>query len=554
MPVNALQEEGFIGRRDVLQGLYRRVREAERGAAQSLVLSGVGGVGKTELLKQFFTHLFWKQDSVAPFYYSVNNAILTVPHFARDYLARFLSQRLAFDGKEQSLLNLEGATIQDLETWTRDHGVTWAADLLERFRRCADDPVDMFRIALHAPLQSSLVTGKPIVVMIDDFHKLVKLHHNERTDPTLVALFESPIASRRVPHIITGSSFALQEMLIPGVTWVPLAALHPNEAERLFQAVLQTRDIRIDTLPQSLIDHLGGNPLYICCIAGALVSGNLREEDYWASYVQEVAEGGIYHYLVTILKACIAESGGRDQVLEVLHRVYESEETAGEDRTAKGISSGKLKKEMARALLHGGFVRGEFGGIRALDDQVMRDFISFLYEREILDRSLSDIRKRFLEQRLPSHRAGVLFELTLPLMPQAELVVAQTLDQVGKNLNLPMEMVGQLQMAAIEACINAIEHNRGGERRMYISICADAGQLEVAVESPGREFIQAETGEPFIGAALREGSQRGKGIKLMKRFADSVRYEKTSRGTKVVLLKRLPRPAEMKKEGVSNRE
>jgi anti-sigma regulatory factor (Ser/Thr protein kinase) len=257
---------------------------------------------------------------------------------------------------------------------------------------------------------------------------------------------------------------------------------------------------------------------------------------------------------VTILKTCITETGGRDQALEVLHRVYEAEETAVEDRTSKGISTGKLSKEMARALLNAGFVRGEFGGIRAPDDGVMRDFIGILYEREILGRSQSDIRKHFLEQRLPSQRAGVLFELTLPLIPQAELVVAQTLNQVGKNLNLPMEIVGQLQMAAIEACINAIEHNRGGERRMYISICADANQLEITVESPGREFIQAETGEPFVGAALREGSQRGQGVKLMKRFADSVRYEKTSRGTKVVLMKRLPHPVEIRKEGVSNRE
>jgi anti-sigma regulatory factor (Ser/Thr protein kinase) len=554
MPVNALQEEGFIGRREALQGLYRRARESERGAAQSIVLSGVSGIGKTELLKQFFTHLFWKQESVAPFYYPVNNAILSAPHFARDYLACFLSQRLAFESKEQSLLYLEGTTIQDLETWAHDHEVSWASDILERFQRCAADAIDMLRIALHAPLQSTLVTGKPVVVMIDGFHKLARLHQNGRTDPTLVALFESPIAAKRVLHIITGSTFALQEMVLPGVTWVPLAALLPNEAERLFRVVLQTRDIVIDTVPQSLLDYLGGNPLYIRSVAGALVSGSLREEDYWASYVQEVAEGGIYHYLVTILKMCITDSGDRDQALEVLHRLCEAEETAAEDRASRGISTAKLSKEMTRALLNAGFLRGEFGGVRAPDDRVVRDFIGILHEREILGRALSDVQKRFLEKRLPARRKGTLFELALPLMSQAELVVAQTLDQVGKNLNLPMEIVGQLQMAAIEACINAIEHNRGGERRMFISIFADGDQLEIAVESPGREFIQAETGEPFVGVTLREGPQRGQGVKLMKRFADSVRYEKTTRGTKVILMKRLPRPAEMRKEGVSNRE
>ena len=81
MSFGTLNEKDFFGRGDELSDLYHRALQAEQGAGQSVFLSGTRGVGKTELLKQLFSHLFWKQDRVAPFYYSVNNAILSVEDF-----------------------------------------------------------------------------------------------------------------------------------------------------------------------------------------------------------------------------------------------------------------------------------------------------------------------------------------------------------------------------------------------------------------------------------------------------------------------------------------
>jgi len=555
MPINALHEEGFIGRRDALQDLHRWALDAEKGSGQSIVLAGSPGIGKTELLKQFFTHLFWKQDAIAPFYYSVSSAILSVPLFARDYLTRFLCQRLAFENKEESLLYLEGITVRELAAWARDRGAAWAGELLDRFQRCADDPIDMLRVALHAPLQSALFTGKPVAVLIDDFHKLARLHHQGAADPSLIALFESALSAKKAPHLITGNAAELQALSLPGVTWVPLRPLIFGDAERLFSAVLQARGTAAAGVPPALLDLLGGNPLYLRCVAGAVKTDRVSgEEDFWSAYVQEVASGGIYHYYAAALKTLFAEGGERRQALEALYGIYESEGAPLEDRKLKGPDAGKLSPALARALLLSGFVRGEFGGYRAPDDRVMREFISRLYEREIGVKPSRDVRQQAPEQRFSPQVTGNVFELALPLMPQAELVVARSLEQIGRNLQVPEDVIGQMQMAVIEACINAIEHNRGGERRLFVTISAEGERLEVSVESPGRDFLQAETGEPFVGTALREGGPRGQGVKLMKRFTDTLRYEKTGRGTRVVLGKRLTRTSEPRKENVPNRE
>ena len=555
MPINALQEEGFIGRRDALQDLHRWAVEAEKGSGQSIVLTGAPGAGKTELLKQFFTHLFWKQDAIAPFYYSVSSAMLSIPQFARDYLTSYLCQRLAFENKEQSLLYLEGITVRELAAWARDRRIEWAGEMLDRFQRCTDDPIDMLRVALHAPLQSTLFTGKPVVVLIDDFHKLARLHSQGAADPSLIALFDPALAAKKAPHLVTGSAAELQALPLPGVSRVPLRALTGEESRQLMQAALQARGIASEGFPPALLEQLGGNPLYIRCVANALKAGAIPAgEDFWSAYAQEVASGSIYHYYAATLKALFAEGGERRQALEAIQGIYEAESAASEDRKPKGIDAGKLSTAMARALLLSGFVRGEFGGYRAPDDRVMREFVTRLYEREVLGQQTGNGRQQLPEQRMTPPATGNAFELSLPLMPQAELVAARCLEQIGRNNRIPEDVVGQMQMAVIEACINAIEHNRGGERRMFVTITVDGDQLEVSVESPGREFIQAETGEPFVGTALREGAPRGQGIKLMKRFADTVRYEKTGRGSRVVLSKRLSRTPDLRTKGASSRE
>jgi len=555
MPINALQEEGFIGRRDALQDLHRWALDAERGTGRSIALAGAPGIGKTELLKQFFTHLFWKQDAIAPFYYTASSAILSVPLFARDYLTRFLCQRLAFENKEESLLFIEGITVRELAAWTRDRGAAWAGELLDRFQRCAGDPLDMLRVALHAPLQSALFTGKPVAVLLDDFHKLARLHHQGAADPSLIALFESAFSAKKSPHLITGSAAELQALPLPGVTWVPLRALAAADAERLVSAVLQTRGITADKVPPALLDLLGGNPLYLRCVAGAVKAGKVpAEADFWSAYDQEVDSGGIYHYHAAALKTLFAEGEERRRALEALYGIYEAEGAPADDRRSRGPDAGKLSAPLARALLSSGFLRGEFGGYRAPDDRVMRQFISRLYEREVGVKPSRDVRHQAPEPRFSPQLSGNVYELALPLVPQVELVVARSLEQIGRNLQVPEEVIGQLQMAVIEACINAIEHNRGGDRRLFVAISAEGDRLEVSIESPGRDFIQTETGEPFIGTALREGGPRGQGVKLMKRFTDSLRYEKTARGTRVILGKRLTRPSGPAKERVPDHE
>jgi anti-sigma regulatory factor (Ser/Thr protein kinase) len=155
---------------------------------------------------------------------------------------------------------------------------------------------------------------------------------------------------------------------------------------------------------------------------------------------------------------------------------------------------------------------------------------------------------------MPEMDRMIVTIMTAVAEKEAELVAAQCIEQIGKNLKIDQDTIGQLQIAVIEGCINAIEHSKGTENKIYVSVASERDRLEISIESSGQEFIVQETGEPFGDRGIAKAPGRGWGLKLMKRYADDVRFEKTLRGIKTVLIKNLGKTADVKKEGKSGNE
>lgn len=539
MPLRALPEKEFFNRKEELAELYLRALEAEKGNAQSLCISGPRGIGKTELLKQLFNHLFWGQDKIAPFYYSVNSAILSVQNFSRDYLTRFICQRLASEKKESALAYLEGLSMVSLTAMLEERKAAWALEMLDRFSQ-SREPMDSLRIALNAPYQSILSTGMPVVVIIDEFQRLKHLNIEERPEPSLVSVFEMTLSSKKAPHIITGNQAEMQEMSVTGgLAKIDLQPLRIEDSTLLFSFLLDAYGLTMDLTQNALLNHLGGNPFYLRCIAKtAGIKKKSGEKDLWMAYVSEITGGSIYLYWTAILKNFFPKLGIRRNVLEVINKVYHTGEPLTQQRISKAFSLSDKDTEMiSNSLYNAGFISGEFGVLKAPADRVLIDFVDCLYTKEIHGRSYRDIEKQMLEKTSGAKGKGLSFEMTIPMTKDAELIAAQCIEQIGKNLHFNQEVTGQLQMAVIEAFINAIEHSKGEERKIYLTVEFIDGILELSIESSGREFVSKESGEPFLGKEIKEGINRGWGITIMKNFADSVSFEKTERGTKVVMVK-----------------
>ena len=550
MLFSQLQGNDFVDRREELEDLSARVLQADRGRARSVVLSGPRGGGKTELLKHLFGRLFWKQDRVAPFQFTVNPALLSATAFSKSYLCRFLCQRLAFDKREQALLNLDTISIDALASLVEERGALWAKELLDQYTQNSGDPLDALAIALAAPRGSVLATGKPVAVLMDDFHLLRGLHHDGVPDPRLVSLFEEPVSYGKTPHVITGNAAELQEMPVAGgLERIPLLPFGPEDTSSRVSSLLNAQEAQADA-PPLLLRRLCGNPLYLdCVVTRACAKHNPDDRDFWNAYIREIMEGTLSLFWQAVLKRAFPDLEQRRAALEMTHKIYHSAEPLSCRRIARSFSlTDGRAQDTTRALYLAGYIRGEFGVFRAVEDPVLRDIVDCLYQREILGKSAPDLERDFLERLVPQKENAIRFDIVLPMAKDAELVAAQGLEQIGKSLNLNQEAVGQMQIAVIEACINAMEHGRGTEGKVFVSIAADDGQLEVTVESAGQEFIIQDTGEPFGEPGGRKTPGRGWGLKLIKRFVDHVKFEKTARGTRVVLVKKLEKSADIQKE------
>jgi serine/threonine-protein kinase RsbW len=556
MPFSALQETDFLGRKEELAGLARRLLREGGDAARSAVLAGPLGIGKTELLKQLFGYLFWRQDRVVPFYYTANPASLSAESFSKNYLTRYLCQRLAFENKEQSLLALDGLSIDGLYALVEERNAAWARDILDRYLLSCGDPGDALRVAFSAPQASTAATGLPVAVLIDEFQRLRDLHAGGTPDPRLVSLLEAPMSYRKTPHVITGNTAAICEMPVAsGLERISVPPLGPEDTASRALSLFRACGAE-GVVPLHLLRRLGGNPFYIACvIRRACEKKDPSETDFRKAYAREVLEGPLALSWSSVLKSYFPGAGLRRTALTLAHKIYHTNEPLSSQRIARSLS---LTDDQADATAHdlhlAGLVRGEFGVFRAMEDGVLRDVIDCLYMRELLGKSSHDLEEELFKNSLPEQEEPVRFDMTLPMVKEAELVAAQCLEQIGKNLNLNQDAVGQLQIAVIEACINAMEHAKGTEKKIYISVAADGGLLEVSIESAGREFVVQESGEPFGDRESVKAPGRGWGIKLMKRFADEVRFEKTARGTKTVLVKKLANSAGVQKEDQGGRE
>jgi len=556
MPFSALQEKDHFGRQEELAALTKRVTLAQGETAQSAVLSGRRGMGKTELLKQLFGRLFWRQRGAVPFFYTVNTALLSVEVFSRNYLTRFLCQRLAYQKKEQALLHLDGISLADVSSLLEERGETWASEILNQYERSTGDPIDALRIALNAPSLSALATGTSVVVLIDEFHRLKGIHRGGIPEPRLVALFEEPVSSGKTPHIITGNLPELQEMPIAsGLEQIPLLPLGSESMSSKAHALLGKQGIE-GNVPHLLQRHLGGNPYYLQCVVKAACAKRTPDEkDFWNAYMGEIREGALALFWSAVLKHFFPDLAMRRIALSAAHAIYHSSEPLSFKRIARPLAlTDAQTSDVLQALYLGGFIRGEFGVFRAVDDRVVRDIIECIYLREILAKSRIEQEQYFLESLFPQREHTVRFDITVPNARESELVVAQCIEQIGKNLQLTEDTIGQMQIAVIEACINAIEHGKGADGKIRISVTADSDRLSVSIESAGPEFIVQETGEPFSDQEAAKASNRGWGIKLMKRFADEVTFERIPGGTRTILMKKLGTPAGVRKGDATHHE
>ena len=542
MPFNALPMEDFLNRENELDYLKRLAELKGNALGGDVFLEGARGMGKTELLKQLYVSLF-REGDVVPFYYSFKTANLKGAYFAKAYFAAFIRQYISFEKKEPSIADSTAEPLERLMPAISSLGLHWLIDCIEDFQGHVrkNDVYWQIVSAISTPALAAKKSGKPILVMLDDFDAAEHLYESSRGDTQgLVSLFGEVMQNSLCPHVITGSAGPLEAIftdhsLIGMTERMRLGPLPEDLAVALFKAHLANLKIA-GTQDGSLkfLDTLRGNPLYIRNLAKAarkMQKKELTEKDLVECYCYDISEGETAFYWASVFSRYAKDPAKRRATLKLLMHSVENANAGDCDRNAMAFGLCEADTgTMLDAMPASGMIRER--------NAVFRDFIRCLYMREVEGRKSSDAREK-IEAEYLAQKEETCFELVIPMSSDAELVVAKAVEQIGKNIRLDDEFLNYLQLALIEVCINAIEHSGSYEKKVFLKFIVRPEKLEIIVESSGRAFSLDSRREIPVEEKLRMGMKRGWGFKLVYSIMDNVKVERVNDRTRVILTKNI---------------
>ncbi|HBB17660.1 MAG TPA: hypothetical protein DCZ97_11940 [Syntrophus sp. (in: bacteria)] len=542
MPFNAIPAEDFFNRESELHYLKGLSELKKNALGGDVFLEGARGTGKTELLKQLYRLLYWEGD-VVPFYYSFKTANLKGAYFAKDYFAGFVRQYISFAKKEPLIAQGSAEPFERLMPAISSLGLYWLIDCIEDFETHVNKNDFYWQIvaAISAPVIAAKKSGKPVIVMLDDFDAAASLYESSLGDTTgLISLFRESMQNSLCPHVMTGSAGALDAIftdhsLIGMTEQMRLGPLPEDVAAELFGAHLARLKISPPPVEEAkFLAVLKGNPLYIRNLAKAawkMRKKELHEKDLIECYSFEVSDGETAFYWSSVLSRYMKTAEQRRAMLKILMHSFENQ--GFDDVKRLSILSGVDETETGAIL-----AAINVSGIIRDKDAVLQDFIRCLYMKEIEGRTAVYAKEK-IETKYLSEKEESCFELVIPMSSNAELVVAKAVEQIGKNSNLDAEFLNYLQLALIEVCINAMEHSGSYEKKVFLKFITRPDRLEIIVENSGKPFSPDTRKEIPVEEKLRMGIKRGWGFKLVYAIMDNVKVERVNDRTRVIMTKNL---------------
>ena len=134
---------------------------------------------------------------------------------------------------------------------------------------------------------------------------------------------------------------------------------------------------------------------------------------------------------------------------------------------------------------------------------------------------------------------AVTMKITLPKIPDIELVALEGLDRLARPLGIPDEKIGEARIIVTEAIINALEHSGEKNPSVRLEFTMTTKELSVFVRDYGKGFTPGSVEDPDIKVKLDSKNKRGWGLNLMKSMSDDFRIESGKSGTKITIKKLL---------------
>ena len=133
-------------------------------------------------------------------------------------------------------------------------------------------------------------------------------------------------------------------------------------------------------------------------------------------------------------------------------------------------------------------------------------------------------------------------KLTLPMIPDMELTASKTACAMCEQIGLSADKIDEVQMAVVEACVNAFEHSGSPDREVRILLETLGGRgepegLEITIQDHGMGFAPDKIGEKKTKQRPGLPQKRGHGLKIINGLMDAVDIRSNAEGTTIIMRK-----------------
>lgn len=411
MTFHICPDSEFFGKQREISFICSQVTKAQK-LSRGVFVVGKRWTGKTELLRRVHRWLFWNQAKVIPVYYQFKTCI-NREDFAEDYVKGIIKQYLAFIKRDIDIIRTEVA-LERLEGLCRDIDVPNIPELITRYREAKGngDSVTALKNALTLPYTLSLHSNIPIFPILDDIDHAKKAIFSRDGVP-IIREFVNSLHPNPVPFLMSSTTKSALEGggVNNPIEIIKLGSLEEEIAVPMAIELCRQYNIEFDTGVLAFITRkLCGNPMYIKNIIWAAYRAgrtfvNLR--DFVDLYLHELTEGN----LGFLLYSAVSIESLND--LRVLQACINSGNTISEEEIREKVrcSPEEVKKSIGD-LTTSGLLEKDIGLIRWDGDEVVKDFINYLYETRVKGKSTEEVKTGIARKEMKEgfHLKGIRVE------------------------------------------------------------------------------------------------------------------------------------------------
>jgi len=383
----------------------------QNNIAQSQAIVARRKKGKTAFLQRLFNILWSSPDRhVIPFYYLIQDQMITLSGLAKEFFATFASHYLSFcERKEETVkapLNyamLKNRLTRYPELLSRCQSI----DELEK----TDNWDLMWKVASRAPFEIAVAKGIKIVQILDEFQNINAYVYDQRGEKidTMSGTYLDLAEKKEAPLIISGSEVHGLIKIIRHLTGrfaeYPMSNLREEEGKEAARRYATATRTRIDeTAVEKIWNLTQGDPLYIKALFTTRYNETkdyTNEENIIATYTEEITRGEIYKTWIEYIAKVFYEVNEKNAKRLMLYLFH-----AGEERTRAqmikdlklDMTDFELEKKLYQLIKADLISQGSTGFRYAIaKDKTYELVFKRLYQDEI-DNFIPDLRREIRKE------------------------------------------------------------------------------------------------------------------------------------------------------------